>query len=122
MKIVHVSDLHLVKPGGKVWGIDALARFDACLADIARHHHDAAFCVISGDLADLGEIEAYELVRDRLASFPIETHLLVGNHDIRENYFAVFPKAPRDPGGFAQYHITRDGFSFFFLDTLKGPP
>ena len=97
MKIIHVSDLHLVKPGHKVWGVDPLARLDACLADIARHHADADFCVISGDLTDRGEVEAYELVRDRLANFPLQTHLLIGNHDIRENFFAVFPDAPRDP-------------------------
>ncbi|MGE3830626.1 MAG: phosphodiesterase [Parvibaculaceae bacterium] len=122
MKIIHVSDLHLVKPDDKVWGVDPLMRFDACLADISRHHADAEFCVISGDLTDRGEIEAYELVRERLANFPLETHLLIGNHDIRESFFAVFPDAPRDSNGFVQHHITRGGFSFFFLDTLKGPP
>jgi 3',5'-cyclic-AMP phosphodiesterase len=122
LKIIHVSDLHLMKPGEKVWGIDPLARLDACLADIARHHGDAAFCVISGDLTDLGEIEAYQILKERLADFPLETHLLVGNHDIRANYFAVFHDAPRDANGFAQYHITCEGFSFLFLDTLKGPP
>jgi 3',5'-cyclic-AMP phosphodiesterase len=122
VKIIHVSDLHLMKPGVKLWGFDPLARLDACFADIARYHSDAAFCVISGDLTDLGEAEAYQILKERLASFPLETHLLIGNHDSRENYFLVFPDAPRDANGFAQYHITRDGFSFFFLDTLKGPP
>ena len=122
MKIIHVSDLHLLKPGEKVWGIDPAARLDACLADIERHHGDADFCVISGDLTDRGEIEAYALLKERLARFRLETHLLIGNHDDRANYFATFPDAQRDSNGFAQYSIVRDGFSFFFLDTLKGPP
>ena len=50
MKIIHVTDLHLVPPGEKLWGFDPMARFEACLADIERHHRDAAFCVITGPL------------------------------------------------------------------------
>lgn len=120
MKIIHITDLHLVPPGELLWGLDPLARFDAALADIATHHADADFCVITGDLAERGEVAAYEALRARLKSFPIETHLLLGNHDDRENYLLVFGGA--DAAGHVQKAMARNGAQFLFLDTLKGPP
>jgi 3',5'-cyclic AMP phosphodiesterase CpdA len=55
MKIVQVTDTHLVGPGQSIYGIDPRARLDACFADINARHGDAAFCVLSGDLTDSGE-------------------------------------------------------------------
>lgn len=120
MKFIHLTDLHLVPPGQKLWGLDPLARLDACLEDVSRHHSDAAFCVITGDLAERGETIAYETLLERLARFPLETHLLVGNHDDRANYLKVFGGA--DSSGHVQKALQRDGRTFLLLDTLKGPP
>jgi 3',5'-cyclic AMP phosphodiesterase CpdA len=120
MKFIHITDLHLVRPGDRLWGLDPLARFEACLDDVARHHADAAFCVITGDLAERGEAAAYEALRDRLARFPLPAHLLLGNHDDRAQYLKVFGGA--DASGHVQKALRRDGRTFLFLDTLKGPP
>ena len=117
MKFIHVTDLHLTGPGESLWGLDPWARFEACLADIATHHGDAAFCAITGDLTERGDIAAYEALARRLAEFPMETHLMLGNHDNRENYRAVFGGS-----GFVQHHWTGGGAHCLFLDTLKGPP
>lgn len=122
MKFIHVSDLHLVPKGDKLWGLDPFARFEACLDDIAKFHHDAAFVVISGDLAERGEVLAYRQLKARLVDFPIETHLMLGNHDDRGHFLSVFPQAPRDHAGFVQSVVTRDDALFLLLDTLKGPP
>jgi 3',5'-cyclic-AMP phosphodiesterase len=120
MKFIHVTDIHLVPPGQKLWGFDPLARLDACLADIEKYHSDAAFCAVTGDLTEKGDQSAYEVLKERLARFPIETHLMLGNHDDRANHIKVFGGA--DPSGHVQKAITRDGARFLFLDTLKGPP
>jgi 3',5'-cyclic AMP phosphodiesterase CpdA len=122
MKFIHVSDLHLVPKGDKLWGLDPFTRFETCLDDIAKFHHDAAFVVISGDLAERGEVLAYRQLKARLADFPIETHLMLGNHDDRGHFLSVFPQAPRDQAGFVQSVIARDDAYFLLLDTLKGPP
>jgi 3',5'-cyclic-AMP phosphodiesterase len=122
MKIIHLSDLHLVAPGKRLWGFDPLARLEACLADIAANHADAAFCAISGDLTERGEIDAYRLLRERLDGFPLKIYLMLGNHDHRANFFTVFPDHPRDEGGFVQQAVDVDGIHFLHLDTLKGPP
>ena len=122
MKFIHVSDLHLVPKGDRLWGLDPFARFEACLEDIAKFHPDAAFVVISGDLAERGEVLVYRQLKARLADFPIETHLMLGNHDDRGHFLSVFPEGPRDEAGFVQSAILRDRALFLLLDTLKGPP
>ena len=38
MKFIHITDLHLVPPGQKLWGFDPFPRLDQCLADIMKHH------------------------------------------------------------------------------------
>lgn len=122
MKFIHVSDLHLVPKGDKLWGLDPFARLEACLDDIVKFHRDAAFLVVSGDLTEKGEVLAYRQLHARLADFPIETHLMLGNHDDRGHFLSAFPDAPRDRAGFVQHAFTRDDAVFLLLDTLKGPP
>lgn len=122
MKFIHLSDLHLVSPGEKLWGFDPLQRLDACLADIVAHHRDASFCAISGDLAERGDVAAYQALKERLDRFAIPTYLALGNHDDRQNFFRVFSESPRDEAGFAQSAGDHDGFTVLTLDTLKGPP
>lgn len=120
MKFIHLTDLHLVPPGETLWGLDPLARLDACLNDIAAHHADAEFCAITGDLAERGETAAYQALKRRLACFPLKTRLMLGNHDDRRNFLNVFGGA--DPSGFVQHVMVRGDSHFLFLDTLKGPP
>jgi len=120
MKLIHVTDPHLLPPGEKLWDLETTARLDACLTDVAEWHGDADFCVISGDLTDTGAPAAYQWLKARLADFPIKTFLMMGNHDDRDAFHAVNPQAPCDDNGFIQHaHATEHG-TFLFLDTLKG--
>lgn len=119
MKFIHVTDPHLVAPGRSLWGGDPAALLDRCLADIERHHGDAAFCVISGDIADSGETAAYGWMKDRLERFSLPTFLLLGNHDDRGRFKSVFTDHPCDAGGFIQQAHAIDAGMFLFLDTLK---
>jgi Icc protein len=121
LKIIHITDFHLVAPGEPLWGLDPHDRAGRCLDDIARWHGDADFCVISGDLTNHGDARAYAWIAERLNNFPLKTYLMVGNHDAREGFRAAFPENGRDENGFVQYaHNTAQGV-FLFLDTLKGP-
>lgn len=122
MKFIHVTDLHLLPEGGALWGLDPFERFEACLADIEAHHADAAFVAITGDLTDKGDEAPYIRLKERLARFPLPCHLILGNHDDRANFRAVFSDRPVDDNGFVQFAIDTDGRSLLFLDTLKGPP
>jgi Icc protein len=122
MKFIHFTDLHLVPAGQTLWGLNPAKRLNACLADIAEHHSDAAFVAITGDLSENGNPDTYSLLKDTLATFPLETHVILGNHDDRDNFKSVYVDYPLDQAGFVQHGFERDGRVFLFLDTLKGPP
>jgi len=120
MKFIHVTDLHLVDPFEDLWGLNPYQRFDACLTDIDAWHGDAEFCVISGDLTDRGEPDAYRALRKRLESFSLPTFLMLGNHDDRAAFVKAFPEAYLDERGFVQFEHRVGEAVFLFLDTLKG--
>ncbi|KQV70379.1 phosphodiesterase [Rhizobium sp. Root1220] len=109
MKLIHVSDLHLMPPGETLLGLDPLARVNACLADIERFHADAALVVVSGDLSETGTPDTYAALKERLSRFPLQTRLLLGNHDDRANFSAAFPD-----------HVTPDGFAHAAIDLQHG--
>lgn len=119
MKILHLSDLHLPQPGETLWGLDPFERVDRCLEDMARLHGDAAFCVVSGDLADKGVPDSYDWLVDRLGRFAIETVLMIGNHDDRATMRARLPGLMDDGRGFVQGLRQTEAGAFLFLDTFK---
>lgn len=122
MKIIHLTDPHLVPEGRDLWGTPSAERFSHCLEDVARWHGDADFCVISGDITNAGDPAAYAWVRERLEEFPLPTFLLIGNHDERDAFRTAFPNTPCDANGFVQYAHETDAGLFLFLDTKKQGP
>ena len=122
MKFIHLTDLHLTAPGERLWGLDPHERLEACLADIARHHGDAEFVALTGDLAEKGEVASYRALADALSVLPMPAHLMMGNHGERDAFRAVFGDIHCDPAGFIQSRRETQGSVFLFLDTLKGPP
>jgi 3',5'-cyclic-AMP phosphodiesterase len=89
MKMIALSDLHLVPRGGISKGLDTAERLRLALADICAKHADAAFCVMMGDLADKGEIGAYEQLSELTRELPMPIYLMVGNHDDRQYPFRL---------------------------------
>jgi 3',5'-cyclic AMP phosphodiesterase CpdA len=119
MKFIHLTDLHLVPPGGRLYGLDPNQRLRAAVADIARHHRDADFVLVTGDLVHRGEVAAYQALRTALDALPLPYHLLLGNHDQRESFRAAFPEAPVDPNGFVQQIVETSAGPLILLDTSK---
>tara|TARA_X000000368_G_scaffold285690_1_gene226847 strand:- start:2172 stop:2957 length:786 start_codon:yes stop_codon:yes gene_type:complete len=119
MKFIHISDIHLVSKDGPLNGSVPSERLEKCMDDILKWHADADFCVISGDLSEFAEIEAYQSLKNRVLEFPIPCFLMIGNHDDRDLFRTVFPDNPSDENNFVQYSFeTNDGI-FLFLDTKK---
>ncbi|MGV6871983.1 phosphodiesterase [Pseudochelatococcus sp. B33] len=118
MKLIHLTDLHLVPTGATLFGFDPAARLRDVIARINRDHADADICVITGDLADKGELAAYDLLRELLRELRVPCRLLVGNHDNRENFVRAFPEAERDENGFIQSVHECSAGRLIFLDTL----
>lgn len=117
MKFIHVTDTHLVEPGTRLYGLDPEERLKLCIADINRHHADAAFAIFTGDLAHLGQPKAYAALRSTLATLAMPRHLLLGNHDDRANFLAAFADSPRDANGFVQFAVDTPEGRFLCLDT-----
>ena len=117
LSLLHLSDLHLTIPGRKVYGLDPLAGLEKCLARIAAYHPDVDLMVISGDLAHLGQREAYLALRALVSGLPFPVKLMLGNHDHRETFLKVFPDSPVDENGHVQWAEERPGARFIFLDT-----
>jgi 3',5'-cyclic AMP phosphodiesterase CpdA len=117
MKFVQISDIHLVAPGGLVYGLDPKERLESCIEDINSQHPDADFAVITGDLTQRGEERAYRLLDDLLKRLNMPVHLLIGNHDDRRRFQTVFPLAAKDPNGFVQFSLDTPVGRFIGLDT-----
>jgi 3',5'-cyclic-AMP phosphodiesterase len=112
MKVIQISDLHLVA-AGEVAGLDPLRRLRAAIDDINDGFPDADFVAVTGDLADRGEPAAYALLAAELRRLKPRFGLTLGNHDSRDAFRAVFGGA-----GFAQESVDLDGGRLLLLDTL----
>ncbi|MFQ5935301.1 MAG: phosphodiesterase, partial [Acidiferrobacterales bacterium] len=119
MKFVQITDTHIVAPGEKLHGLDTRSRLDACIADVNANHSDAELCVITGDLANHGQLEAYENLREALSALALPYHLLIGNHDDRDHFKKMFPRTPCDEHGFVQCAIETSAGRFILLDSVE---
>lgn len=63
MKLIQITDTHLVGPALRLYGLDPRARLDAAVADINHHHADAELVIVTGDLTHWGEVDAYRNFR-----------------------------------------------------------
>ena len=50
MKVIQITDIHLVPAGKLLFGEDPVTRVRHCIAHVHEHHPDADLCVITGDL------------------------------------------------------------------------
>lgn len=119
LKFIHLTDPHLWSGKRDLYGLDPAARLSACVAHIARHQSDAAFCMLTGDLTHDGSVASYRQVQDLLSPLPMPTHPLIGNHDDRGTFKRVFSAVPADPNGFVQYVVEYAGKRFVALDTVQ---
>ncbi len=119
MKFIHLTDTHLITPDALLHGLNPSERFASCLDSIHNDHQDAEFCIVTGDLADQGEDAAYEYLAKKIKQSPIKFHLVLGNHDHRENFLHRFPDTPVDENGFVQYTIETSAGAFVLLDTVE---
>jgi Icc protein len=103
--IAHVSDTHLLAGDARQYGaIDTVAHFRSALDRLARIDPPPQAIVVTGDLADVGEPEAYrrlgELVQPFAERIGAQVVWCMGNHDERAAYshelFGEESDAPQD--------------------------
>ena len=117
-KLLVMTDLHLVAPGGTIIGLDPLQRFQDGLEHAARLHPDTERLIVMGDLTNDGNPHAYEALRNALEGAPWPVTLMMGNHDNRGAFKAAFPEYPIDSKGFVQSISDMENARIITLDSL----
>lgn len=117
-KLLVMTDIHMRNTGQQIIGLDPFAKLETALVHALTHHHDADRLILTGDLTHTGTPAEYARVTLLLQAVPIPVTVLPGNHDIRENFAAAFPFAPRTGGGFFQEVVDYPEVALITLDTL----
>lgn len=103
--IAHISDTHLLGGDRKLYGaVDTIGHLELALAQLERSIAKPQALVFTGDLADLGEPDAYErlktIVEPAAARMNAQIIWVMGNHDERPDYSRVLfgqeSDAPQD--------------------------
>ena len=121
-RIVVFSDLHLATEPGKVHPsalrVDAEARLRAGLAHAMRVVPGIDMILLCGDLTHRGDAASYAKLRAALADVPVPVVPMLGNHDDRSVFRAVFPDVQTDGAGFVQRVVRLGDWRLITLDTL----
>ncbi len=97
LRVVQLSDLHFSsREGGYAWR-DTTASFAAVAERVVEARPDMV--VVTGDLANEGKPDEYEMAGDALAALDLPVYCLAGNHDSTDAFHAHLPRpnvsAPR---------------------------
>jgi 3',5'-cyclic AMP phosphodiesterase CpdA len=124
LKFIHISDTHLPGAGTLLlYGISPHERLSSCFAHIKANHSDAAFIVISGDVAENGEEDAYSFLQSEARQLNLPVLVIPGNHDRQAAMQSVLPPfhgqlsdLPKG-GAFLASALHSDDGLFIFLDS-----
>lgn len=123
MQFVVLTDTHFVAKGRCLYGLDLALRLNTAVEIINRDHPKIAFVIITGDLVHWAQEEAYRNLADVLRGCAAPVILMMGNHDRRAPFRAVFPHADQDGAGFVQCVRLFEAATIVTLDTLdEGAP
>lgn len=121
LKFLVFSDLHLVDTDETSLGLDTHRRFGAGVDWANAHHADADFCVLAGDLADLGfkgATEPYQRLKDQVERLTMPCHITIGNHDNRDAFVSCFGDAMRAETGCIDTVVDAKGYRTILLDSV----
>ncbi|MCB1991724.1 MAG: phosphodiesterase [Geminicoccaceae bacterium] len=85
-----VSDFH-IRPPGVIFAdvVDTLAMLRAAVDTLVGFSPQLDAVLVSGDLTNDGEAEAYAQIAPELARLPMPVYVVPGNHDHRERIIAL---------------------------------
>ena len=119
LKFLVLSDLHLMPEGEMSMGLDTAARLETAIEQINDRYGDADFCVLAGDLADLGQAAAYARLKTIIERLNIPVHITLGNHDDRPTFFEVFGQEFAAETGKVDKVIDLKGYRVIMLDSSE---
>ncbi len=121
MRIAQITDTHIVTQSTHWLSIPATKtceRLAHTLAYLQQLSPAPDLLLVTGDLIDGGNKEAYEHLKEHLRTLTIPYYVIPGNHDLREEMrhaFAHQKYLPQD--GFLQYTIEGYPLRLIALDT-----
>lgn len=125
LKFLVFSDLHLVDEGDTSHGLDTYSRFAKGVDWVNTHHADADFCVLAGDLADLGfkgARDPYQRLKTLVDGLKVPCHITIGNHDNRDTFVAFFGDDTRAETGCIDKVVDAKGHRTILPDSVvEGP-
>ena len=122
LAFAHLTDLHLRPPGVLTLGrIDADRFATQAIDAVIARHRDLAGVIVSRDICDLGEDDAYQRAVMLLSRFEVPVFVVPGNHDrtgrLRDAFIA-FHGVPDQPVEGKICHTTVvNGVRLVMLDT-----
>lgn len=119
--IAHVSDTHLLAGGAPLGGVaDTVGALDQAAAQLRRLGSGLDAIVVTGDVADLGEPDAYVRAKSALEPVAAETGArlvwVMGNHDERAAFRAELLGEPATDDPVHQV-VDVDGLRIVALDS-----
>lgn len=125
MKVFQISDFHLRADGKlsfqKADTIAAMNRTIEYFCNLKEYELPECF-VVTGDLADGGTREGYELIREKIRQLPRPCYIVPGNHDKREFFLEMFPDqtpVEEDIKPYICYTIEDKPVRLIIIDTSK---
>ena len=119
IRVLQLSDLHLCgDPDSHLYGVPTRETFRDVLKHIRSENVDFDHLIITGDLADDGEVEAYRILRGLLKDHLTRCRLLPGNQDDREHIRRVFPEIVGHNEGPLTFAFRAGNWRLIGLDTL----
>jgi 3',5'-cyclic AMP phosphodiesterase CpdA len=118
--IAHISDTHLLAGGRPLYGkVNTIEHLGQALAQLERSTAKPQAIVFTGDLADLGEPDAYarlrEIVEPTAKRMNAQVIWVMGNHDERPDYSRLLFDEETDAPEDRVYDI--DGLRIISFDT-----
>lgn len=120
--IAHLSDTHFLAEGAPLGGTaDTVAHLDRAIRQLGRLAGSLDAILVTGDVTDLGERDAYLRIRDALEPLAEATGArliwVMGNHDEREPFAEILLHESDPPDGPVNRVVDLDGLRLVTLDT-----
>ncbi|MEI5583077.1 MULTISPECIES: phosphodiesterase [unclassified Agromyces] len=120
--IAHLSDTHFLAGGAPLGGTaDTVAHLDQAVRQLERLAGSLDAILVTGDVTDLGERDAYLRIRDALEPLAEATGArlvwVMGNHDERVPFAEILLREPEPPEGPVNRVVDLDGLRLILLDT-----
>ena len=118
LRVLQLTDLHLyADPGTRLKGIPTQQMFRDVLSDIAARHIVFDYAIVTGDLAQEGELGAYAFLIETLGDRLSTCRFIPGNHDRRPHLRSAFGTAIAGKGPIT-FALDAGGWRLVGLDTL----